>query len=327
MSLQVLEDDLSSNEVQALVAEHLAGMHDTSPAEHVNALALDSLRREDVTFWIARDNGILCGCGALKALGEDSGEIKSMRTRAAFLRRGVGQAVLDQITHTAMQRGYKQLLLETGTGAAFEPAQALYLRNGFRWCGAFGDYRETSFNVFMRKDLAGLHALSSDRLMLQPLEVRDAQALLGVFQNPDVRRYLLDDTLVDQEWVREEIASSQRRFTEGSAGLWAIRRASESTILGFVGFRHFFAPPRLQLLYGLLPEHWGQGLATEAAQMVCAYAFEGLGFDRIEAAMDTPNTASIELAKRLGMTAMPNAAVAHPDTVFYEIHRSESRTV
>jgi putative acetyltransferase len=76
-----------------------------------------------------------------------------MRTRPAFLRQGVGQAVLDEIVRTARARGYRQLYLETGTGDAFSAAHALYLRNGFGWCGAFGDYAATDFNVFMVKRL------------------------------------------------------------------------------------------------------------------------------------------------------------------------------
>ena len=146
-------DDLSSPEAQALVAEHLAGMHGTSPPGHVNALAIDGLRAPEVTFWTAWQGRQLCGCGALKELSTTSGEIKSMRTRPAFLRQGVGQAVLSEIMCVARARGYRQLFLETGTGPSFEPAHALYARNGFNWCGAFGDYAATAFNVFMVKHL------------------------------------------------------------------------------------------------------------------------------------------------------------------------------
>jgi putative acetyltransferase len=149
-------DDLKSAEVQELVAEHLQGMHSNTPAGHVHALALDNLRRPDVTFWTAWEGQALCGCGALKELDSASGEIKSMRTRANFLRRGVGQFVLDEIVRTAVSRGYLRLYLETGTGPAFEAAHALYMKNGFGWCGAFGDYTATDFNVFMRKDLQGM---------------------------------------------------------------------------------------------------------------------------------------------------------------------------
>ncbi|MBM4118914.1 GNAT family N-acetyltransferase [bacterium] len=154
MHIDVRPDDLSSPEMQSLIAEHLAGMHSNSPPGHVNALALNSLRTPNVTFWAAWLEGHLCGCGALKELDPLTGEVKSMRTRAAFLRRGVGQAVLNEIVRTARQRGYACLLLETGTGEAFAPAHELYRRNGFEWRGAFGEYIATEFNVFMAKVLA-----------------------------------------------------------------------------------------------------------------------------------------------------------------------------
>lgn len=153
MTIVVQPDDLSSPDVQALIAEHLSGMHANSPAGHVHALAIESLRTPDVTFWVARKEGALCGCGALKALDAHSGEVKSMRTRAAFLRHGVAQAILDEIVRTARQRGHTRLLLETGTGEAFDAAHAFYRRNGFEWGNAFGDYAATEFNVFMVKAL------------------------------------------------------------------------------------------------------------------------------------------------------------------------------
>jgi putative acetyltransferase len=151
--IRIRVDDLSSREVQDLVTEHLAGMHGNSPPGYVNALAIEALRAPDITFWTAWHGDHLCGCGALKELSPTSGEIKSMRTRPAFLRQGVGQAVLEEIVRTARARGHRRLLLETGTGPAFEAAHALYARNGFNWCGAFGGYEATEFNVFMVKDL------------------------------------------------------------------------------------------------------------------------------------------------------------------------------
>lgn len=153
MAIRVQVDDLSSAQAQALVAEHLAGMHGNSPPGHVHALAIDGLRRPGVTFWTAHRDGQLCGCGALKELNARAGEVKSMRTRAAHLRQGVGQAVLSAIVDAARSRGYRHLYLETGTGPSFAAAHALYARNGFGWCGAFGDYEATAFNVFMAKAL------------------------------------------------------------------------------------------------------------------------------------------------------------------------------
>ena len=153
-TIDVREDDLSGSEVQALIAEHLAGMRGHTPPGQVHALAIEGLRAPGLTFWSAWRGGLLCGCGALKELDARSGEIKSMRTRPAFVRQGVGQAVLDRIVRTAEARGYRHLYLETGTGPAFEAAHVLYLRNGFVACGAFGGYVATDFNAFMVKGLA-----------------------------------------------------------------------------------------------------------------------------------------------------------------------------
>lgn len=152
-AIDVRPDDLRSPEIQALILEHLQGMHANSPPGHVHALAIESLRRPDIAFLSAWTGGELCGCGALKRLDAESGEVKSMRTRPRFLRQGVGRAVLDAIIRLGTARGYSRLYLETGTGPAFEAAHALYLRNGFDWCGAFGDYAATDFNVFMVRDL------------------------------------------------------------------------------------------------------------------------------------------------------------------------------
>jgi putative acetyltransferase len=117
-------------------------------------LAVEGLRKPGVTFWSAWLNDQLCGCGAMKELDSVSGEVKSMRTRQAFLRQGVGQAILTEIERTARTRNYHRLYLETGTGQTFAAAHTLYQRNGFSWCGAFGTYEATDFNVFMVKNLS-----------------------------------------------------------------------------------------------------------------------------------------------------------------------------
>ena len=153
MPFTIRVDDLASTEVQELIAEHLRGMHDTSPPEYVHALAIDALRLPDVTMWTVWEGAELCGCGALKALSPQAGEIKSMRTRAQGLRKGVGQQLLDVIFRAARERGYVELLLETGTGGPFEAALSLYRKNGFEFCGPFGSYVATEFNVFMAKKL------------------------------------------------------------------------------------------------------------------------------------------------------------------------------
>lgn len=147
--LRIELDDLSRPEVHALLREHLHEMHELSPPESVHALDLAQLRRPDVTFWSVWDGSQLLGCGALKQLDPTHGEVKSMRTPSALRRRGAGRAVLAHIVAEARARGYRRLSLETGSMAAFAPAQTLYERFGFTCCAPFGDYRPDPNSVFM----------------------------------------------------------------------------------------------------------------------------------------------------------------------------------
>jgi putative acetyltransferase len=128
-------------------------MHQLSPPESVHALDLEHLRRPDITFWCAWEGAHLLGCGALKELSPSHGEVKSMRTTRAHLRKGVARAILDRIIEEARRRRYERLSLETGSMAAFQPAQELYARFGFTCCGPFADYVEDPNSVFMTRAL------------------------------------------------------------------------------------------------------------------------------------------------------------------------------
>jgi putative acetyltransferase len=148
--LRVVVDDLAGPEVAALLADHLASMHELTPEGSVHAFDLATLRTPDITFWSAWDGDDLAGCGAVKELDPQRGEVKSMRTAPAYLRRGVAAAVLAEIVATARDRGYDELLLETGTGPAFDAAHALYARFGFVPCGPFADYSDDPFSRYFR---------------------------------------------------------------------------------------------------------------------------------------------------------------------------------
>jgi putative acetyltransferase len=151
--VEIRVDDLSGPEVHELLGEHLRDMRLNSPPESVHALDLDGLRRPEITFWTAWEGGELLGCGALKELDPRHGEIKSMRTSAPHLRKGVAARLLEHILEEAVRRGYGRLSLETGSAEAFEPARRLYARFGFEFCGPFDGYVEDPYSVFMTKEL------------------------------------------------------------------------------------------------------------------------------------------------------------------------------
>jgi putative acetyltransferase len=149
MALTIRTISVDEPDVLALLRIHLEGMHASSPPGSVFALDTSGLQQPDVTFWGAFDTNTLLGFGALKELAHDTGEIKSMRTHPAHLRKGFAAALLAHILETARTRTYRRLSLETGSGSAFEPALALYRRAGFANGDAFGDYVASEFNQFL----------------------------------------------------------------------------------------------------------------------------------------------------------------------------------
>lgn len=165
--------------------------------------------------------------------------------------------------------------------------------------------------------------LSTARLELAPFTAADIDELHALFTDPQVRRWLLDDDLVSRAWVEEEVAASVARFTGGGVGLWAVREVGHEPIIGFVGYRPFFAPAELQLLYGFLPAVWGRGFATEAAAEAVRHAFETLGYEELRAATDTPNHPSIRVLERLGMREWRRSDDGPAGTIFFRLPREE----
>lgn len=142
-------DDPTRDDVRLLLDEHLADMFATSPAESVHALDHSALAAPEISFWTARENGTLLGCGALKRLTAVHGEVKSMRTTPAARGRGVAGLLLSSIVAEARRRGTERLSLETGTEEFFAPARRLYARHGFTECPPFADYSLDPHSVFL----------------------------------------------------------------------------------------------------------------------------------------------------------------------------------
>lgn len=153
MKFEIAKDDLSDGAIVELLDSHLQEMQKYSPAESIHALDSQKLKDPSITFWAARVDGVLAGCGALKALTPSTGEIKSMKTNAAYLRNGIARGILEQIILEAKERSYSDLFLETGSNDAFTPAIEMYKQSGFVECGPFGDYQLDPFSVFYAKTM------------------------------------------------------------------------------------------------------------------------------------------------------------------------------
>ena len=152
--MEIIVDDLTGPEIAEFIEEHIEEMKAVALSpESKHALDLDGLRVPEITFWTMIEDGEILGCGAIKLLGHDHAEIKSMRVDDRFRGAGVGRAILRHIIHDARERGLSSLWLETGSTDDFAPARRLYESEGFTECGPFDGYAEDPLSTFMTRSL------------------------------------------------------------------------------------------------------------------------------------------------------------------------------
>lgn len=151
--MEIKIDDLSGGEVIQLLEEHLADMYATSPPESVHALDVEALKSPNITFFSGWLGGELQGCLAIKELTPQHIELKSMRTANVSRKSGVASKLLTHALNSAIEQGYQQVSLETGTQDYFLPARNLYEKFGFNYCGPFADYEIDPHSHFMTKEL------------------------------------------------------------------------------------------------------------------------------------------------------------------------------
>jgi ribosomal-protein-alanine N-acetyltransferase len=166
--------------------------------------------------------------------------------------------------------------------------------------------------------------IHTSRLQLRPYAMEDLDALHRIFIDPQVRKYLCDDKIVPREWVVTEIENNTRCFEQHGFGQWSLFLRDTSKLIGFCGFRFFYDnPPELQLIYGLSPQYWGKGLATEAAETMIQYGFTEHKFEQIISATDLDNIASARVMERLGMKFVQCVNKDGLDLLYYAISREE----
>lgn len=166
--------------------------------------------------------------------------------------------------------------------------------------------------------------LRTDRLILRPIAPSDVDALHQFWTDPAVRKYLWDNEIISRETVVDIVERSTASFRELGTGLFALELLeSPGELVGFCGLRRMAGSDDMELLYGVLPRYWGEGLVSEAARRALQHGFEDCGLTRVMGATDTPNQRSVRVMQRLGMVFEERREYKGLDTVFYSISPRE----
>ena len=121
--------------------------------------------------------------------------------------------------------------------------------------------------------------LETERLILRPFEVADAEALFEMDKNPEVHNYLWQKPCVDIQEVYDSIAMVQKQYQERGIGRFSTILKETGELIGWTGIK--FVNDHVEngntnfydYGYRLNEKYWNKGYATEASIAWLDYFF------------------------------------------------------
>ena len=112
------------------------------------------------------------------------------------------------------------------------------------------------------------------------------------------------------------LETNVKHWADHGFGMWMIRDAATQAIIGRAILRHLDVEgvDEVEVGYGLMPEYWGRGLATEIAEACVRIGFDQLGLRSIVAITTPANLASQHVMRKAGLVYerdIVHAGVAH----------------
>ena len=152
--------------------------------------------------------------------------------------------------------------------------------------------------------------LETERLWLRPLEMKDAEALFELNQNPNVHKYLWQKPEVVIDESIQVIAYVQRQYKENKIGRFATILKDTGAFIGWTGIK--FVNDHVEngntnfydYGYRLNEKYWNKGYATEATHFWLKYAFKEMQIDIMNAYTHAENGASNRVLSKCGMQFM-----------------------
>ncbi|MFA6236408.1 MAG: GNAT family N-acetyltransferase [Bacteriovorax sp.] len=144
----------------------------------------------------------------------------------------------------------------------------------------------------------------TQRLILRPLEDKDANAIFAYASNSNVAKNVTWEPHQSLNDTMKFIIFAKSNYLKGTAEPLGIilKDDIEQKVIGCVGL--MAASPKnriLELAYVLDEKHWGKGILVEASQCLLNYAFNHYALERVQARCKVENTQSARVMEKLGM--------------------------
>lgn len=151
-------------------------------------------------------------------------------------------------------------------------------------------------NIYVK--LAGHPIIETERLLLRPVTLDDAEAMYAYASDEENVRYTFERNKSLEE-TRNNIAQF---YLANPLGRWGIELKENGLFIGTIDL-HKLDPvlKKAAIGYVISKAHWGRGYTTEANRAVIQLAFEEIGMNKLVALHDKDNPASGRVMQKSGM--------------------------
>ncbi|KPU44434.1 anhydro-N-acetylmuramic acid kinase [Oxobacter pfennigii] len=168
--------------------------------------------------------------------------------------------------------------------------------------------------------------IETDRLLLRKHRIEDYERFWGMITDPIAKRFTGGVTsLTYEQRFKLFCEDCSTPYSEDRIE-FAVVEKSSMMYIGYCGCRASKELGGYELFYGYCRDSWGKGYGFEAADSAVAFFFEQMGIDRLVAASDKENIATVRILNRLGFKFIEQVNIDRLGVVDKcELHKQEYR--
>ena len=146
--------------------------------------------------------------------------------------------------------------------------------------------------------LAKYKIIETERLVLRPVTLDDAETMFEYASNKENTRY----TFPTNQSLEETKNNIAQFYLANPLGRWGIELKNTGEFIGTIDLHKMdMVLKKASIGYIIHQKYWNQGLTTEANRVVIKLAFEEIGMNKLTALHDKDNPASGKVMEKSGM--------------------------
>ena len=149
--------------------------------------------------------------------------------------------------------------------------------------------------------LSGTNRFHTTRLTVRDLRADDAEAVFGIWGDPEVMRYTSMDVIESLDRARVVVANLAARYGDDGLGWWAAAPIVGGPAVALCCLQRMPDGEEIEIGYYVRRDRWREGFGTEIARGLIEHARVDLGLRRIVAVVRAENAASRRVLEKAGM--------------------------